>query len=351
MNNIINWIAVNNTLMIKIGFTAILALLVIYVFRYFFMPKVNVVNESLDSAGGAKSGALDEADIEKRKIVEQKQAEYYTSEIEKLLIEIAKLKDQLMETNTIVTDLKEKNQELTVQAQNVTAQQDNPPPEANGSSSAEYIVTLKGKVENLEARLSEYEIIAEDISEIGQLRKDNAELRKQLTEAPAANEKLISDELMIVDESIPEVEEPAPLEKPVLAEEPAPDLAGQLNEAELDELISNIEAEASAEIAPEPEIEIAEPVVEPEIEIAPETKIEIAEPQIEPEVEIALEPEIEIASPLIGSEAEEVAEGGQVSAEAELDELLSKIQIANEVPIEERDMLDHFEEITKKKGS
>ena len=117
MNNFINWVAVNNTLMIRIGFTAILGLLVIYVFRLFFMPKVNLVNEALDSGAPTPiktDGKLDEDDLEKRKIVEQKQAEYYTNEIEKLLIEVSKLKDQLTDTNTLVTDLKEKNHKTDI---------------------------------------------------------------------------------------------------------------------------------------------------------------------------------------------------------------------------------------------
>lgn len=219
MNNFINWIAVNNTLMIRIGFTSILALLVIYVFRYFFLPRINVVNESLDSGGGnldGKSDILDEADLEKRKAVEQKQAQYYNSEIEKLLIEVAKLKDQLFDTNTLVTDLKEKNLQLAQQANAKGEPQalgDGAILQGGGQTNAEYIISLKDKVESLEARLSEYEIIAEDISEIGRLRKENTELKKRLSsgENPIENasvEAPLSDELAQVDESPTETELP-----------------------------------------------------------------------------------------------------------------------------------------------
>lgn len=303
MNNLINWVAVNNTLMIRIGFTAILALLVIYVFRLFFMPKVNMVNDLADSENlsppqtGAK---LDEDDLEKRKIVEQKQAEYYTNEIEKLLVEVAKLKDQLMDTNALVTDLKEKNLDLTNQVTNqVTNQTKNAVVEAPAGSEAddpEIVADLKSKVENLEARLSEYEIIAEDISEIGQLRKEIAELRKQAsTEPPVASE-------------IPEIE---PIPEPEIIAEAAP-VVDRLDEEQIADLILTMEATASD--APE----IQQTVIE-------DIKLEV------PVIEENIVEEIKI---------EEASSDSPVRLVGD-----------KEVSADERDMLDHFEEISKKKGS
>jgi len=295
MNNFINWVAVNNTLMIRIGFTAILALLVIYVFRLFFLPKVNLVNELVDSENQnpVKSGGqLDEDELEKRRIVEQKQAEYYTNEIEKSLIEVAKLKDQLIDTNTLVTDLKEKNLELINQTRNAVVEA----PSAGEAGDPEVVVELKSKVENLEARLSEYEIIAEDISEIGQLRKEIAELRKQAENAPA------------VAVNIPEIEptpEAAPIPEPI--PEPAP------------------------EPAPEPEINVEAAAVE---------KLD--------EAQIA---DLILAMETTASDAPATQEN--VVEEIQINEATTAVRLVGdkEVSASERDMLDHFEEISKKKGS
>lgn len=298
MNNFINWVAVNNTLMIRIGFTAILGLLVIYVFRLFFVPKVNLINELADSENQNSAklpGQIDEAEIEKRKIVEEKQAQYYNNEIEKLLIEIAKLKDQLMDTNTLVTDLKEKNLELTNKTKNVVVQA----PVKVEAEDLEVVLELRSKVSNLEARLSEYEIIAEDISEIGQLRKEIAELRKQAENPPAADAVNISE---IEPEKEPE---PEPMPEVAAISEPAPEPeinveatgVERLDEAQIADLILAMETTASDT-----------PVVQENV--VEEIKIE----------ETAVEPPVRLVSD-------------------------------KEVSASERDMLDHFEEISKKKGS
>lgn len=293
MNNFINWVAVNNTLMIRIGFTAILALLVIYVFRLFFLPKVSVVNDPADSANpnSAKAdGILDEDELEKRKIVEQKQAEYYTTEIEKLLIEVARLKDQLMDTNTLVTDLKEKNLDLTNQLKNAVVET----PVTTEAVDPEIVTGLKSKVESLEARLAEYEIIAEDISEIGQLRKELVELRKQAEKVPE-----VADEIPEYEpEPEPPVAEDAPVER--------------LDEAQIADLILAMEANTSDS----PDVE--QPVAED------------AKPE-EPMIEDVVAEEIKIEESVAVSPVRLVGD--------------------KEVSASERDMLDHFEEISKKKGS
>jgi hypothetical protein len=56
----------------------------------------------------------------------------------------------------------------------------------DGAASDQELSEMRQTIEKLESRLAEYEIIAEDISEIGQLRQENADLKKQLTSGPAA---------------------------------------------------------------------------------------------------------------------------------------------------------------------
>lgn len=264
MNNFINWIAINNTLMIRVGFTAILALLIIYFFRYFFLPKINMVEDSLAKGGdkdnkGKAGTSFDEDDLEKRKAVEQKQAQYYTAEIEKSLIEIAKLKDQLMDANTMLTDLKEKNQNLMLQtATSDGAVQEQPAVEGGGPADADYIVGLKSKVESLEARLSEYEIIAEDISEIGQLRKENTELRKKLgTDTPVDVAEPLGEDLLVVDESLPESEngdillqtEPAVQQGETVTVEPEQAAVTELVEQSLEAPVTAIKIVSEKEVS------------------------------------------------------------------------------------------------------
>ena len=336
MNNFINWLAVNNTLMIRIGFTAILGLLVVYVFRYFFVPKVTLVNENESgSERTIKATSIDEADLEKRRMVEEKQAQYYASEIEKHLIENARLKDQLMDSNTLVTELKEKNQALSDVNQALGEAASTPTPAdpkvAGTESDPEFVSELKNKVSSLESRLSEYEIIAEDISEIGQLRKENADLRKKLSAEPEPNAESLPEDELIAAEINPEIQDIPIAESEVVA----------LVVAEpVNEQIESVEVQPEATIE-EPQVDWTNLSTESASEFV-ETAFATKETPASSDSSDATLDELmaAIESPKPEIESEPTPESNLV-----------KVSNVKEVSSSEREMIDHFEETTRKKES
>ncbi|MBC7743369.1 MAG: hypothetical protein H7061_14320 [Bdellovibrionaceae bacterium] len=170
MNELINWVARNNTLMIQSGFTIVLLLIVIYIYRLFFVNggssrpvadgNVNQLSEKIDqllqqrianSAGtvGGGAGATSSNDVG------QLQAE--VNSLRTALNESEKKVFELSPSSTQSADLETNN------------------------LNEEKVAELTAKIEHLEARLSEYEIIADDIAELSQLRAENSELKSKLS--------------------------------------------------------------------------------------------------------------------------------------------------------------------------
>ncbi len=232
MNNFINWIAVNNTLLIRVGFTAVVVLIIVYVYRFFFMPKINnTVNNSVKET---------ETDVinEKKTIVENKPVEEKAAsldlsvvtkkneEIDILKAELAKLKVQVTDYEKEISDLKIKPEIQISETAEVAEVKTAEVAEANPASSetasiismneeasnSDLVASLNTKIEQLESRLAEYEIIAEDISEISQLRQENADLKNKLaaestvlndiSEEIALPEEVIAEEPIVVSEAV-----------------------------------------------------------------------------------------------------------------------------------------------------
>jgi hypothetical protein len=199
MNEIINWVAINNTLLIKIGFTAILVLVVIYLYRFFFVIKINTVAAAEVAQQSVAVDSGTESKVAEKNKVEDKKSEVVAdtkvapvadiavvkakdAEIEKLKSEVEQLKTKVVEAETQVTTLKA--MKTVEQGSGVDA---TPALDAvgrveagsAGSDQNDLVASLNAKIDQLQARLTEYEIIAEDISEIGQLREENEVLRKR----------------------------------------------------------------------------------------------------------------------------------------------------------------------------
>lgn len=255
MNDVINWIAINNTLMIRIGFIAILVLLVVYIFRFFFIPKVNIVDESLESSD-MKSNSETDTSNELSSSIEARQAKHYTDQIENLMLEVSKLKDQLSESESMVTDLKAKASVNNGATNDQEAAAEGA--EGSAESNATYIINLKDKVESLEARLSEYEIIAEDISEITQLRKENAELKSKVAETEAVHE---TEDVAIETEAVPETEDVAIETEAV----PLDDISTETLLAELETYVNQEAESEAADIADENMEDMADSAIEKDI--------------------------------------------------------------------------------------
>lgn len=195
MNDIINWIATHDTLLIRVGFTAILVLVIVYVYRFFFVPKINIVPDTPAAVSGDKVAAAETAKAGDAKAPAAQQSfdlsvvQKKTEEIESLKLEVTKLKTQVGDSEKIISELKEKAEaaaQPAAPAESASNAGTNSGVTATaGSSDPDVIANLNSQIEQLQNRLAEYEIIAEDISEISQLRQENAELKKKLGASPA----------------------------------------------------------------------------------------------------------------------------------------------------------------------
>ncbi len=218
MNAIINWVALNNTLLIRIGFSAVIILILVYAYRFFFVPEISVVKtegEASSKSAGSGSGSVD-LNIE---------------ELAELQSEVENLKHQLKQAMT------ERANAATASSSagaglDMVAEQNQDQEESKRATTE-----LNEKVKTLEARLSEYEIIAEDIADIGKLRQENESLKAKLAEAamssitpkaaPAAQTAPeeeqeaevfdTSNEVIFADDDAPvaATQEAAPVEAPV----------------------------------------------------------------------------------------------------------------------------------------
>ncbi len=202
MNELINWVARNNTLMIQSGFTIVLLLLVVYIYRLFFVSTgatsgatgdVNQLNDKIEqllqqklspSAGGTAGGAES------------------AGEIERLRAEITTLKATLNESEKKVFELTPTTDQGALEANNINQEQ---------------ILELTKKIENLEARLAEYDIISDDIAELSQLRAENSEMKSKLgaagTEAsspPITKDSAESEDLEVDADFTQQEESPPP---------------------------------------------------------------------------------------------------------------------------------------------
>lgn len=173
----------HNTLVIQVGFTIVLLLIAVYVYRIF--------TGSATSSGTSLAGG-DFSSVEKKlnQLIEQQKSrgqvagatqseqtvdENSTSaeEVDRLKSEIYNLRQQLNESEKKVFDMKEgaSAEPATGASTNVSER------------SAEDLVKieeLNKEVSLLKTKLSDYEIIAEDISDLSDLRKENEELRKKI---------------------------------------------------------------------------------------------------------------------------------------------------------------------------
>lgn len=233
MNDIINWIAINDTLLIRIGFTAILVLIIVYIYRFFFVPKINIAVETPSVASEDKNNAAEAAKVSEGKasstaasfdlsVVAKK-----TEEIENLKSEIEKLKNQITDSEKLVSDLNEKvSMAQSAPAQTESENTNSGVSAAAGNGDPDMVASLNNQIEQLQNRLAEYEIIAEDISEISQLRHENAELKKKLEAssssvaeaAPSALEETPVEEVPIEEAQLEEV---VVVDEPMAPETPA----------------------------------------------------------------------------------------------------------------------------------
>lgn len=275
MNDIINWIATNDTLLIRIGFTAILVLVIVYVYRFFFVPKINIVAEAstavnTDKPSGTESGKpADEKTGAAPQSFDLSVVAKKTEEIENLKLELTKLKTQVGDSEKIIADLKEQAAAQPMPAQAENGGTSSGTNAAGASADPDLIATLNGQIEQLQNRLAEYEIIAEDISEISQLRQENSELKKKL----GASSATVSEAPVEVEKkSEPVAEFNEPSQDPIV-EEPPPE------ETPVEEVAVNEEV-AEIAAAPETESEKAERVSAESIKLVSDKEVTSTEKEL-----------------------------------------------------------------------
>lgn len=182
MNAIINWLALNNTLMIKIGFSAIILLIVVYVFRFFFVPKVKEVSLTSDLSES------DDTVLEKANVVKDGAVALSSEDVTKLQAEISTLKYKLKEAEaeklSLATQAASAGSSSVSAASSAGLDMVSETNQQNSAAKSE----LEEKIKTLESRLSEYEIIAEDIAEISKLRQENEVLKAKIAQGGLSSE-------------------------------------------------------------------------------------------------------------------------------------------------------------------
>ncbi len=330
MNELINWVARNNTLMIQSGFTIVLLLVVIYIYRLFFVDSgTSAVSAADQSDVGQISQKIDlllqqhKSEGALRMSSGTAEAGSNSADVDRLRAEINTLRSALNESEKKVFDM------------SPTAAIDPSAFEENNEA-IEKMTEMKLKVEKLEARLEEYDIISEDIAELSQLRAENAEMKKKLASGGARTASASVDSALAASATTSPVED--------IPEEEEFDA-----EAELAKL------QADAEQTSEP-IQTSTPFKEkPELEAALEKAIElqqignVSEDSSSSESAFVMKGTEEEPSELMITEASDEADTENVAPVTELEPIIAELN--SDIPELEKNILNDFEKLVKKGSS
>jgi len=164
-----------------------------------------------------------------------------------LLARLGSLESQLREKESLVVNINVEKAKLLEEVETLRANSGGTAyVEANQKS-------LTDKIKNLEARLEEYSLFEEDLANLKRLQQENAQLKKKLSEAPAAAAPA------------PQVTERKPLAavpdvEPIIEPAPAPEAAKQKHALDQDAIDALLEGKP----ATPPVTPVAEPVIEPQ---------------------------------------------------------------------------------------
>jgi len=206
MGHFLDWFTHNNTLFIQILFGVVGLLLCFLIYKLFFGT------QTVEAEGAPSMKVIEEKLTQMLEVQKQKTSGTAASdsneEVEKLRTEIYSLRQSL----------KEKEAQVEQSAQNATSGSAESAA-ATAAIDEAAIAEYKKKIEELETRLSDYEVIAEDIADLHRLREENDKLKAQVSgglsaTTQAASAAPIEAETSAV-ETVAEVEpEPAPVDEP-----------------------------------------------------------------------------------------------------------------------------------------
>ncbi len=172
MYEIINLLNQHNARIIQIIFSVVLILLLVYVYRTFFVG-------SADRSGLSESSDLNEVSEKLNQLLNHQKsahaihAEGMPASVGVADEQVAKLKSEILKLRTQLNESEKKVFEM------VPASTE-PGVTVDPAESKTQISEMTKKIEALQSRLSEYDIIADDIAELSQLRTENLSLKNKL---------------------------------------------------------------------------------------------------------------------------------------------------------------------------
>ena len=230
------------------------------------------------------------------------------AELSRLRAEISTLKDSLKRKESEIIDAKEQAQKSVN-----TAQQDAKLNDLSGK-----ITDYETEIDALKNRLSDYEIIAEDIADLQQYKKENIDLRNQLAKQPA--------------QTAP-VEAPVVAEAPVVVEVPAAEAAPAV------EVVKEEKSELDDLLPPETEEVAAAPVEAVEVPVEEVAAAPVEEPHVPNDIFAAANEMMNESVPDSVVEDESMPEA---TATRDLDNAEAR-EVSKGVKKEEKILLDEFE--------
>lgn len=255
-------------------------------------PIEDILGDDAMAALSGDSGSVESAAAEGAAMAQQ------AAELSRLKAEISTLKDSVKRKENELIDAKDQAQKSIN-----TAQQDAKLDDLSGK-----LTGYEQEINALKNRLSDYEIIAEDIADLQQLKKENQELKNKLAGAVTATP---SGETQSESSIEPKVDESA---AELFAE------LGQRNsEAAVEQQASESETTAETEVESAPEtVAAAEEVVPDDIFAAANNVLNESIADSEPEEETM--PEAKASGELDNAEAREVSKDVKKEDKILLDE-------------------------------
>lgn len=199
MGSILSFFAEHSPTIIKTLSVAVAVAASVLLYRVLFIQNSSASTESSSADLSDVNKKLNEQKIEIDTLKSENEAS--KSELEKQRTEVYNLRQTIKEKETEVESIKAENAQLKNQSSDSKIDYEKHKSEVILSTSDENLVFQK-EIAELKRRLSDYEIIAEDISDMQRLKEENEKLKAQLEQAGGADTSSISK---AGDEASPEV--------------------------------------------------------------------------------------------------------------------------------------------------
>ena len=193
MGHFLDWYSKHNTLLIQILFGVIGLLLCFLIYKIFFGAQEAVAEEGGASLKGLEDKLAQMIESSKNKSTSAGTTEAQ-EEVEKLRTEIYGLRQSLKEKEDQIQAAS--TAPVTTEAAPIAAAT------AGSVQDLAQIEEYKKKIEELETRLSDYEVIAEDIADLHRLREENDKLKAQIDGLGAINTAVLESKPVEVESAL-----------------------------------------------------------------------------------------------------------------------------------------------------